>query len=312
MEQAADIRGKGTNPLSCTMIPLDYSMEVTFECGPRDANVATFTEAASIIGGHNAVEEFLACGMWPLSKKFGFKVETKETPLSKVVVSMPQVTHIIGVQEQGTAFEARIMNAASLLVGNYNITEHNAYKGLRHGWLNWVFELVGVLYRPRQESIVHKRKIGVLLPAPALVPPPQKFDQKRRRTKGLSRSEDQTSTQELALAKALKPSKKFSLGSSGLSLTEKASASKGGVHGGKTSLPNANVGGTVMTPKALDLFGFASSTSEGEAAAPAHVPHWKRPHKSSPKTIQKSSDVPIAKGTSVRKRSIRLFYVCYI
>jgi hypothetical protein len=51
-------------------------------------------------------------------------------------VPMPQVTPIIGVQEQGTAFEARIMNAASLLVGNYNITKHNAYKGLWHGWLN--------------------------------------------------------------------------------------------------------------------------------------------------------------------------------
>jgi hypothetical protein len=136
-----------------------------------------------------------------------------------------------------------------------------------------VFELVGVLYLPRQEPIVHKRKTDVLLPALALVPPPQKIDQKRRRTKGLSRSGDQTSAQELALAKALKLSKKFSSGSSGFSLTEKASASKGGVHRGKTSLPHANVGGAVTTPKALDLFGIASSTSEGEAAAPAHVPH---------------------------------------
>jgi hypothetical protein len=46
------------------MIPLDYSMEVTFVCGPRDANVATFTEAASIIGGHNTIEGSspAACG----------------------------------------------------------------------------------------------------------------------------------------------------------------------------------------------------------------------------------------------------------
>jgi hypothetical protein len=39
--------------------------------------------------------------MWPLSEKFGFTVETKETSLSKVVVLMPQVTPVIGAQELG-------------------------------------------------------------------------------------------------------------------------------------------------------------------------------------------------------------------
>jgi hypothetical protein len=50
---------------------------------------------------------------------------------------------------------------------------------------------------------------------------------------GSSHSGDQTSAQELALAKALKLSKKFSLGRLGLSLTEKTFAAKGGIHGGK-------------------------------------------------------------------------------
>jgi hypothetical protein len=115
------------------MIQLNYLMEAAFECGPDDAIVVAFVEVASIIGGCDAVEEFLACGMRPLSEKFGFEVETKETPLSKVVVLMPQVTPIIGAQELRVAFEARILNAASLLVGNHNIAKHNADKGLRHG-----------------------------------------------------------------------------------------------------------------------------------------------------------------------------------
>jgi hypothetical protein len=34
VEQTIDVRDKGTYPLSCTMIPLNYSTEVTFECGP--------------------------------------------------------------------------------------------------------------------------------------------------------------------------------------------------------------------------------------------------------------------------------------
>jgi hypothetical protein len=92
-----------------------------------------FVEATSIIGGHNAVEEFLAYDLWPLSEKFSFGVETKESPLSKVMVLMPQVTTVIRAQEPGVEFEARIVNVTNLLVGNYNIIEHNAYQGLRHG-----------------------------------------------------------------------------------------------------------------------------------------------------------------------------------
>jgi hypothetical protein len=88
----------------------------------------------------------------------------------------------------------------------------------------------------------------------------------------LSHSGDQTSAQELALDKALKPSKKFSSGSLGLSLAEKASAAKGRLHEGETSLPRAIMGGTGTTPKVLDLFRSASSTSKDEATAPAPVP----------------------------------------
>jgi hypothetical protein len=81
---------------------LNYATEVAFECGPIDTGVAAFTEAALIIRGCDTVEELLTCGMWPLSEKFGFKVETKETlPLPKVVVSMPQVTPVIGAEELG-------------------------------------------------------------------------------------------------------------------------------------------------------------------------------------------------------------------
>jgi hypothetical protein len=59
-----------------------------------------------IIGGRDAVEEFLACSLCPHSEKFGFKVETNEIPLLKVVVPMPQVTLVIGAQELGLTFEA--------------------------------------------------------------------------------------------------------------------------------------------------------------------------------------------------------------
>jgi hypothetical protein len=65
--------------------------------------------------------------MWPLSEKFGFKVEMKESPLSEVVVLMPQVDTVIGTKESGAEFEVRVVNAVNLLVGKYNVAEHNAY-----------------------------------------------------------------------------------------------------------------------------------------------------------------------------------------
>jgi hypothetical protein len=72
----------------------------------------------------------VACGLWPLSEKFSFKVETKESPLSKVVVPMSQVDTVIGTEESGAEFEAHIRNATNLLVGKYNVAEHNTYQGL--------------------------------------------------------------------------------------------------------------------------------------------------------------------------------------
>jgi hypothetical protein len=84
-------------------------------------------EVTSIVGGRDVVEEFLASGLWPLSERFGFKVETKEPPLSKVVVLMPQVDAAFGIEESGAKFQVRIPNCVNLLVGNYNVAEHNAY-----------------------------------------------------------------------------------------------------------------------------------------------------------------------------------------
>jgi hypothetical protein len=155
-EQAADGRGKGSYPLSLTLTLLNHLLEAP--------SVSGLDEATSIIRSHDVVDEFLACGLWPLSEKFGFKVETKETPLSKVVVPMPQVTAVTGTQEPGAEFEACITNTTNLLVGNYNVTEHNTCQGLRHGQVNYVFELAGVLYQPHPEPMVWKHKSTGTLP----------------------------------------------------------------------------------------------------------------------------------------------------
>jgi hypothetical protein len=61
-------------------------------------------------------------------------------------------------------FEARIVNAANLLVGNYNVAEHNTYQGLRHGRLNHVSILAGVLCQPRPEPNMQKHKSDGAVP----------------------------------------------------------------------------------------------------------------------------------------------------
>jgi hypothetical protein len=99
MEQKVDAHGKGNFPLSSTMTHLNYLTESPSSCGSEDANFAAFVEATSIFSGRDAVEEFLASGLWPLSEKFGFELEMKESPLSKVVVTMPDIDATIGAQE---------------------------------------------------------------------------------------------------------------------------------------------------------------------------------------------------------------------
>jgi hypothetical protein len=71
------------------MTPLFYEMDVSSSYDAEDVDFTAFLEVASLMGGHNTVEEFLASGLWTLGQQFGFEVETKESHLSKAVVLMP-------------------------------------------------------------------------------------------------------------------------------------------------------------------------------------------------------------------------------
>jgi hypothetical protein len=137
---------------------MNYVIAIPSSCGLEDADFTTFIEATSLIGGRDVVEEFLSSGLWPLGQQFGFQVERKESPLSNVLVPMPQITAVIREREPEDKFVVCIEDVANELVGRYNITEHNAYLGLRHGWLNHIFELTEILCQPHPEPIVRKRK----------------------------------------------------------------------------------------------------------------------------------------------------------
>jgi hypothetical protein len=59
-EQIADVWGKWNYTLRSMMTQRNYSMDALFECGPGDVDVTIFVEVALLIGGRDAVEEFLA------------------------------------------------------------------------------------------------------------------------------------------------------------------------------------------------------------------------------------------------------------
>jgi hypothetical protein len=73
--------------LGSWMSVLDYEVEHAVDCPYTDVNNIAFIQATTMIRGHDAVEEFLACGMYPLSAGFSFKDVTNDTTvMSKVVV----------------------------------------------------------------------------------------------------------------------------------------------------------------------------------------------------------------------------------
>jgi hypothetical protein len=52
------------------MSKLDYTAEPKVECSDNDPNDATFIRVTTTIGGHDVVEEYVACKRYPLSAGF--------------------------------------------------------------------------------------------------------------------------------------------------------------------------------------------------------------------------------------------------
>jgi hypothetical protein len=185
----------------------------------------------------------------------------KEDEIYKLLMS--QITATIGEQESEARFVVRIGYATNQLIGKYNIAEHNTYQGLQHGRLNHIFELARVLCPTRLEPIMQKCKPA----AAGMVLAPRKSFEKHGRGRKSSCLGAQTSARELALAKPLKPSKKFAMKSSRRSPTEKASTS--GVEAASKKMFSTSTGRSSTTralKHALNLVGSDSSASDGETA----------------------------------------------
>jgi hypothetical protein len=98
------------------------------------------------------MEEFIACGMYPLAVGAGFdRVATRMTPISKLKVPLPKFGAFCkDNNEDDVQFLVRVELEAKGIIGSYTKVEHNTC--LAHvrnrGRLNCIFELAGVAYRP--------------------------------------------------------------------------------------------------------------------------------------------------------------------
>jgi hypothetical protein len=64
---------KSVYALHSRMSEFDYVVEPEVECPDNDSNDAAFIQATTTIGSHDAVEEYIACKMYPLAARFSFE-----------------------------------------------------------------------------------------------------------------------------------------------------------------------------------------------------------------------------------------------
>jgi hypothetical protein len=82
--------GKSVHALHSWMSELDYSVEPDVECLDNDPNDAAYVQATATIKGCNAVEEYVACKMYPLVTSISFENMAIDTmPMSKVKTPLP-------------------------------------------------------------------------------------------------------------------------------------------------------------------------------------------------------------------------------
>jgi hypothetical protein len=118
--------GKSMHILHSWVSALNYTVEPEVECSDDDPNDAAFIRATNTIRGRDAIEEFVACKMFPLSSGFGFKdVTIGTTPVSKIQtllllfpvepLSVEDVAHVL----------AEVDTEAKRFLGSFGLREYD-------------------------------------------------------------------------------------------------------------------------------------------------------------------------------------------
>jgi hypothetical protein len=118
-------RGKGVCALHSYMTEWNIVMIPPFDCPDDEVNDAAFIKATHTISGQDAVEEYMACGLFPLLASFRLgEVADGEILVSKILAPMPNFP-IVGLSEEtNDRFHARVELATANVVKQYTRGEH--------------------------------------------------------------------------------------------------------------------------------------------------------------------------------------------
>jgi hypothetical protein len=91
------------------MTRLDFATKLSFQCPDDEAGDVAFVKATRMVGGRDAIEEYMAYGLFPLSVTFNLgeiaKGETLVSKLSTPFLEFPVATH---PEEMNDGFWARV------------------------------------------------------------------------------------------------------------------------------------------------------------------------------------------------------------
>jgi hypothetical protein len=147
--------------LHSRMSELDYAIEPEVEYPDNDA---TFVRATATIGGCDAVEEYVACKIYPLAASFGFEsVPLGTTPVSKV--ETPLLLFAVGTiaTELVDHFLAEVEIETERVLWSFEPREYNALRVVNisnDGRLNCVLEQIGGVVLSPSPTWLHGLTVG--------------------------------------------------------------------------------------------------------------------------------------------------------
>jgi hypothetical protein len=113
-------QGKGIYSLHSYMTRLDCLMEPSFNCPDEEASDMAFVKATRTISDQDAVEEYMACGLFPLLASFNLvEIADGETPVLNLAVPLPKLPVARCLKEMNDGFWVRVELAAANVVGRH-------------------------------------------------------------------------------------------------------------------------------------------------------------------------------------------------
>jgi hypothetical protein len=119
--------GKTVHALCSHIGALNFHMKPISSDTTQDLIDDGFVWVSQNIGGRDVVEEFLSCGIWPLSTDVDFEhVKVDFTLVSWLKMSLPKFPPRREGEEDDVRLLARVEQEARNIVGCYTRTEHEA------------------------------------------------------------------------------------------------------------------------------------------------------------------------------------------